>query len=118
MFEWKVETKPITYGSAAGLVLLLRWLFRPRGYRDLVTHRLFKKNGKIYYQRDGATYWIFNPTDFSHIEIQQENASPFNDAYQVLIHTKDMDIFSFECTLVSDDLDKLKYSISEEWCNV
>ncbi|GEA11135.1 hypothetical protein [Alteromonas sp. KUL49] len=118
MFEWEVETKPLTYGSGTGLVLLLRWLFKPKGYRDLVTHRLFKKNGKIYYQRDGATHWILDPSGFSHIEIQQEDGSPFNDAYHVLIHTKDKDIYSFECTLVYEELKKLEFSISEEWCNV
>lgn len=118
MFEWEVETKLLTYGSNAGLMFLLRWLFKPKGYRDVVTHRLFKKNDKIYYQRDGATYWILELTRFSHLEIQKEDTSKFNDAYEILVHTKDKDIYSIECTLMGKELDKLGYSISEEWCNV
>lgn len=117
MFEWEIETKPLTYGSSAVFVLLFRWLFKPKGYRELVTHRLFKKNDKIYYQRDKVTCWILELTRFSHLEIQQENGSQFNDALEILVHTKDKDIYYIECTLVGKELDKLKYSISEEWSN-
>lgn len=117
MFDWKVETKLQAYSQLSLLVFLYRLLFKPKGYRELVHHRLFKKDSKIYYQVGGATYWIMNISDFSRFE-KLSAKSNFSDGYEVRVHTKNNDVYSMECTLDVSSFKNMELVVSEDWCNV
>lgn len=117
MFEWQVETKLQTYSQLSLLVFLYRLVFKPMGYRELVHHRLFKKDTKVYYQVDGATYWIMSISDFSRFEISDAKSN-FSDGYEVLVHTKKHDVYSMECTYSESDFKQMVNVVSKEWCSV
>ena len=118
-FNWNIEIKIESYGSLTYLVLLYRFLFKHRNYKEVIRHSLELNNNKIYYKNGNATMWIIDSSNFSRFEelksIKQNN---YSDGYAVLLHTKNNDIYSIECNLTSEDFNQMARTISAEWCNV
>lgn len=119
-FEWEIEIPLIAHGTMMFVIQLYRFLFCPKNYRELVTHKLVFKSEKIYYKKDNVMMWILDSSRVSNYELHNGfNISPNQDnGYSVFLNTKGNDKYYFECSLSECEFKSFIGVVIEDWCNV
>ena len=118
--EWEVEISDYSHGQLLLLVKLYRFLFKPKGYKEIVGHSLRLSNKSISYHSDGAILWHIDYCRLSHLEMPTSfsSCSMFDNSYPVFIHTNDQDKYCFSSTLSQNTIERLKSEIEQRSKNV
>jgi len=119
-FEWKVEIPLVAHGTMMFVIRFYRFLFRTKGYRELITHKLLCKSEKIYYKKDNVTVWIIDSSSVLNFELQNGfNINPNQgNSYLVFLNTKDNDKYYFECSLSESEFKSAMTVVIKDWCGV
>ncbi|GAB2529621.1 hypothetical protein [Microbulbifer agarilyticus] len=112
-FEWYVEPTKLSYGQLLIFYQVYWRLFKPKGYKEQIPHRLIIGEKFLSYFKEGAVAWQIEKSRISYIVLPEKlnPSSAFSNSYEVVVFTNDSDQYVFECTLAMPELLELRSEI-------